>query len=508
MEARSISKTHFRVAIVGSGFGGLGAAIRLKREGAGDFVVFERAAEVGGVWRDNRYPGAACDVESRLYSFSFAPNPDWSRRFAGQPEILAYLRRCADRFGLRPHLRLGHDVHEAAWDDETARWRIETSQGTYTADVFVAAPGGLAEPFVPDLPGRHRFQGAAFHSSRWDPAVEIEGQRVAVIGTGASAIQIVPAIQPVADAVTVFQRTPPWIIPRDDRALSERFRHLLKRWPVLQRALRTALYCRHEAFGLAFRHPPLARLAQRFIAQRHLERQVADPVLRKKLTPGYLLGCKRILLSDDYYPALQKPNVALVDGGAKALRPHGVVGADGTEHAADVVVYATGFRVTDFPFAERIRGRSGKALAEAWRPSMKAHLGTTVVGFPNLFVLQGPNTGLGHNSVVLMIEAQVEHIIGALRYMARNDVAVVEPRPEAQAGFVEEVERRMEGTVWTAGGCRSWYLDATGRNATLWPGSVGAFRRRVEPFRAEEYHLRRSDPAAHPPPDVAVSAYA
>ncbi len=491
--------SHVRVAIIGSGFAGLGAAIRLKQEGEDDFVVLERADAVGGVWRDNRYPGAACDVQSHLYSLSFAPNPDWSHRFAPQPEIWAYLERCATDFGLRPHLRFGHDVEAAAWDDDALRWRIETSRGALTADVLIAAPGALAEPRLPEIPGLDTFEGRAFHTSRWDESIDLTGARVAVVGTGASAIQVVPAIQPRVERLVLFQRTPPWVMPRNDRRLGACVRRLLARVPGVRRALRRALYTFREGFGIVFRDLRVARLAER-VARRHLRRQVPDPTLRAVLTPDYTFGCKRVLLSDDYYPALIQPNVTVVDGGVVEVRPHGVVGPDGVEHAADVIVFGTGFHVTDFPFAHRVRGRDGRCLTDVWGPSPAAHLGTTVAGFPNLFVLSGPNTGLGHNSVILMIEAQIEHLVGALRFMAARGVAAVEPRPEAQTAFLDEVDAMMEGTVWTDGGCRSWYLDATGRNSTLWPGSVRAFRRRVEPFDAGEYHLHRHAPIALPTP--------
>jgi cation diffusion facilitator CzcD-associated flavoprotein CzcO len=487
------SAPHVRVAVVGSGFGGLGTAVRLRQEGIEDFVVFEQADDVGGVWRDNRYPGVACDVQSHLYSFSFAPNPHWTHRFSPGGEIWAYLRRVTDAFGIRPHVRFRHRVREAAWDEPSARWRIETSRGRWTADVLVAAPGAFSAPHVPDIPGLDTFEGPVLHSARWDESLDLAGKRVAVIGTGASAIQIVPAIQPVVQRLVVFQRTPPWIVPRHDRALSGRLDRALARAPLLQRAVRAGIYHFRELLGLPFRHPGLARLPA-ITARRHLRRQVRDPALRARLTPDYTIGCKRILLSDDYYPALTRPNVEVV-GGAVAVRPRSVVAADGSEHATDAIVMGTGFQVTDFPFARQIRGRHGHSLSEAWGASPAAHLGTTVAGFPNLFVLQGPNTGLGHTSVVLMIEAQVEHVICALRHMEAHGVAAVEPRPEAQAAFVAEVDRRMAHTVWVAGGCQSWYLDETGRNSTLWPGSVGAFRRRVERFRPEEYHQR---PAAEP----------
>ena len=492
--AHMLDTPHVHVAVVGSGFGGLAAAVRFLQEGETSLAVFERADGVGGVWRDNRYPGAACDVPSHLYSFAFAPNPDWSNRFARQPEILAYLERVADRFGVGPHLRLGHDVERLAWDDDAAVWRVATSRGGWTADVVVAAPGALAEPKVPDVPGLATFAGPAFHTSRWDPSLSLEGRRVAVVGTGASAVQVVPAIQPEVERLTLYQRTPPWVIPRRDRPIG-RMADLYRRFPRLQRAVRGWLYGTREALGLPFRQPRLARVVGRVLG-RHLRRQVRDADLRETLRPDYTLGCKRLTLSDDYYPALTQDNVEVVEGAVREVRPSGVVGADGVERPADVLVLATGFHVTDYPLTRLAFGRDGRSLAEVWGGSPRAHLGTTVAGFPNLFLLQGPNTGLGHNSVVLMTEAQVEHAVAAVRYLDAHRLAAVEPRPEAQAAFVAEVDRQMADTVWTSG-CRSWYLDETGRNSTLWPGSVGSFRRRVAPFDPAEYLLR---PAVRPQP--------
>lgn len=502
MQAEQSAPPHFRIAIIGSGFGGLGTAIRLRQRGLHDFVVFERAEDVGGVWRDNRYPGCACDVQSHLYSFSFAPNPHWTRRFSPQPEIWEYLRRCAAEFGILPHVRLGHEVRHASWDDGAARWRLETSRGAFSADVLVAAPGALSEPRIPDLPGLDTFHGPVLHSARWDERVSLEGKRVAVVGTGASAIQIVPAIQPIVRTLVLFQRTAPWVTPRRDRPIGPRLHAALERLPSLRRAVRGALYGFRELFGLGFRHPWLNRLLER-VALAHLRRQVADPALRAKLTPTYRMGCKRILVSDDFYPAVTRPNVTLVDHRVVAVRPRAVVAADGAEHPADVLVLATGFHVTDFPFASGIIGRGGRTLAGVWGPSPREHVGTTVGGFPNLFVLQGPNTGLGHSSVLLMIEAQIEHVLGALRHMDAHGLAAIEPTPEAQAAFVAAVDRDMARTVWVTGGCRSWYLDETGRNATLWPGSIASFRRRVAPFHPAEYHGR---PAAAPPRPAAPTA--
>jgi cation diffusion facilitator CzcD-associated flavoprotein CzcO len=477
-----------RVAIIGSGFGGLGTAIRLKQRGMDDFVVLERAGDVGGTWRDNTYPGCACDVQSHLYSFSFAPNPAWSRSFSPQPEIQAYLQRCAREFGILPHVRFHHEVQQAAWDEASRRWHIQTSAGPVAAQVIVMATGALSEPVIPDLPGLDRFQGAAWHSARWDHGYDLAGKRVAVIGTGASAIQFVPEIQPLVARMHVFQRTPPWILPRHQRALGPREQAVFRRVPAAQRAARGAIYLLREAFIPAFRHPRAMRLVQK-VALRHLRQAIADPELRRKLTPDWTLGCKRVLLSNDYLPALAQPNVEVVTDVIREVRARSIVTADGTERPVDAILFGTGFQPTDPPLARHLRGRGGRTLAEAWAGSPAAHVGTTVAGFPNLFLLMGPNTGLGHTSVVYMIEAQIEHFLGALEHMRRHRIAALEPRPEAQEAFVAAVDRRMTGTVWTSGGCRSWYLDPTGRNSTLWPDFTWRFRRRAARFEPGEYAM-------------------
>ena len=480
--------THVRVAIAGSGFGGLGTAIRLTQSGIDDFLVFERSSDVGGVWRDNTYPGCACDVESHLYSFSFARNPEWTRSFSPSKEIHAYLRACAERFGILPRIRFDHEIHSATWDEDAQRWRLETKHGVYTADFFVAAVGGLSEPAVPSLPGLETFSGTTFHSARWNHEHVLAGKRVAVIGTGASAIQFVPAIQPEVARLKVFQRTPPWIVPRKDRALTDRERRVLRSSNVAQWLLRARIYALREIMALPFFDARIAKLGQR-IAERHLERRVRDPILRAKLTPSYTMGCKRILLSDDYLPAVTQPNVDVVTDSIVEIRPEGVVTKDGTLHEVDTIIFGTGFHVQDFPFAKRVQGKGGRLLSDTWKDRMTAHLGTTVSGYPNLFLLQGPNTALGHTSVITMQESQIEHVVNALRYVAKERLATVEPRLEAQNAFVADVDAKTKRTVWTSGGCKSWYLDAQGRNSTLWPGFTFTFKRRVERFDPSEYVL-------------------
>lgn len=482
---------HHAIAIVGTGFGGIGAAVRLLQEGETDLILFEKADAVGGVWQANTYPGAACDVQSHLYALSFAPNPDWSHKYSRQPEIRAYLEDVAERFGVMPHIRFGHTVETCTWDEADARWRIDTDRGPFTADVLIAAPGALAEPRLPDIPGLASFDGEIMHTARWDHSVEIDGARVAVVGTGASAIQIVPAIQPRVGELTVYQRTPPWIIPRGDAPFADATRRRFRQRPGLRRALRRTLFVYHETLGVALRRMWANRVVQEVLARRHLRRSVPHPDLRERLTPDYRLGCKRILLSDHYYPALQQPNVTLVDGALSEVRGHTLVGADGSEREADVIVLATGFYVTDLPFAQHVIGRGGQRLSEIWGESPVAHVGTTVHGVPNFFLIQGPNTGLGHSSVLLTAEAQIEHAVGAIRAMRQRGLASVEPTARAQHAWSDEIDAMSGRTVWVTG-CASWYLDTTGRNAALWPGSVPAFQRRVEPFDPADYHLREA----------------
>jgi cation diffusion facilitator CzcD-associated flavoprotein CzcO len=479
---------HVHVCIAGTGFSGIGMAIKLKQDGIHDFVLLERAGEVGGTWRDNSYPGCACDVPSHLYSFSFEPNPGWSRTFSPQPEIWDYLRRTADKYGVTPHVRFRHELVEAAWDADAGLWRIETSNGSLTADVLVSAVGGLSEPKLPAIPGIERFQGAAFHSAQWDHDFDIEGKRVAVIGTGASAIQIVPKIQPKVGKLSVFQRTPPWIVPQRDRPVSRFERFLYRLFPPAQLAMRALIYWARELFVLGFMRPRAGGPNER-LSLRHLKSQVPPGELRDKLTPNYRMGCKRVLISDSWYPALQQPNVELVTDSIAEITPRGIRTVDGREHELDAIVFGTGFHVTDLPIAQRVRGADGLLLEETWQGSPQAYLGITVSGFPNLFVLLGPNTGLGHNSVVFMAEAQINYVMESLRFMRRAGVGAIDVRPEVQVAYNEGIQQRLQGTVWNSGGCQSWYLDAKGRNTTIWPGFTWPYRQRTRQFDPADYAL-------------------
>lgn len=502
-DATSPPSPHVAVVIVGAGFAGLGAAIRLLQEGHRDLVVLEQADDVGGTWRDNTYPGCACDVPSRLYSFSFAPNPDWSRRFAPQREIERYLRRCVHDHDLTPYLRLGVALQQASWDPERHRWILRTSRGPLTAGVLVMAQGPLSEPAVPSLTGMADFAGELFHSARWRHDLDLRGKRVAVIGTGASAIQFVPHLQRVARQVTVFQRTPPWIMPRRDRPIPVWRRRLYRLVPPLSRLARGVEYLKREA-GLP------ALLGNRGMADlgrgqalAHLRRQIADPALRAKLIPDYELGCKRILMSDDYYPALAQPNVEVVTESIAEITREAVVTVPRRAVPADVLIFGTGFRVTDATFTRHIIGADGRSLHRTWEGSPQAHLGTTVAGFPNLFLMAGPNTGVGHTSLIYIIESQINYLLDCLRVMAGRGLAAVEVRAEAQASYNAALQRRMAGTVWAAGGCTGWYMDSRGRITAIWPEPTWRFRRRTRSFDLEQYTLT----AAHDTHDDAVTAH-
>jgi cation diffusion facilitator CzcD-associated flavoprotein CzcO len=480
---------HVRVAIIGTGFGGLGMGIQLRRSGLTDFVILERAGSVGGTWRDNTYPGCACDVPSHLYSFSFAPNPAWSRSFSPQAEIWKYLDDVTERYAVRGHIRFGTEVRQARWDTDAGRWRLRTSRGDLTADVLVSAAGPLSEPSLPDIPGLESFPGEIFHSARWNHDYDLAGKRVAVVGTGASAIQIVPAIQPLAGRLTLFQRTPAWVMPRHDHRISGVERWLYRHIPVTQRIARTSLHLSREALVGAFvRRPGRLRVAQR-IALGHLAKSVADPELRAALTPDYVMGCKRILLSGDYFPALTRPNTELVASGLAKVDGSTLTARDGTAIEADVLIFATGFHTTDVPVAHSIYGAGAVSLAQAWGDDMRALRGTTVPGFPNLCLVIGPNTGLGHNSMIHMIEAQADYIVDYLATLDRLGATALDARADAQQRWCAAIERRMASTVWATGGCVSWYLNAAGRNPTLWPGSIREFRRATRHVDPREYDV-------------------
>ncbi len=481
--------THSRVIVVGSGFAGLGAAIALQRAGV-EHLVLERAREVGGTWRDNTYPGCRCDVPSHLYSFSFAPNPNWSETYSPQPEIQAYLRDTAARFGVADRVRFGAEVREARWDPPSQRWHLDTAAGPFTCQFLVMGNGPLAEPAIPDLPGLATFEGTWFHSAGWRSDHDLTGARVAVIGTGASAIQFVPQIQPQVAKLTLFQRTPPWVLPHRNRRITKAERFLYRRVPATQRLVRGFVYWTRELFVTGLLRNAKSLDGMEKMARKQLADQVPDPDLRARLTPEYRPGCKRLLISNDYYPSLGKDNVDVVTEKVIEVRPHSVVTADGTEHEVDTIIFGTGFHVTDNPVAERIVGTDGRTMAERWEDTgAQAHLGTTVPGFPNCFLLAGPNTGIGHTSLVVMIEAQLAYIVDALEVLAeRGATNAVLRRPVLQA-WTAEIQEKASKTVWNTGGCASWYLDKEGRNTALWPDHTFRFRRRTRRFDVHNYEL-------------------
>jgi cation diffusion facilitator CzcD-associated flavoprotein CzcO len=471
-----MSESSPRIVIVGSGFAGLGMGIQLKRNGFDDFVILEKSQALGGTWHDNTYPGCACDVPSHMYSFSFELNPGWTRMFAPQPEIRAYLERTADKYGVRDHIRFGAAVESMEYDEDAAVWHVTLADGAVlTARAVVSGVGALHIPSYPDLPGIERFEGTAFHSAEWDHSYDFTGKRVAVIGTGASAIQFVPKLADAAARLVVFQRTPPWIQPKPDVAIPKAVRRTFEKVPGTARTFRDLIYWGLEARAVGFTIDPRLSGPQHTLARRHIARHIKDPELRAKVTPDYTIGCKRVLLSNDYYPALTRPHVEVETAGIAEVREHSIVTADGREHEVDAIVYGTGFKVVDAMADWRVVGRGGVKIQEAWADGIEAHHGTTLPGFPNFFMMLGPNTGLGHNSVVFMIEIQIQHVLSLLRQMRRRNARTVEPRPEAVRAFNDRLQRRLRRAVWNEGGCDSWYLDDQGVNRTLWPGHTFEF---------------------------------
>ena len=479
---------HVDVLIIGSGFAGLGAAIKLAQAGKSDFVVIERGSEVGGTWRDNTYPGAACDVPSHLYSYSFELNPEWTRSFSQQGEIQSYLRRVARKHNVLDRHVFNCEMESARWNAATAQWDVATSRGDYTASTVISAVGALCEPALPNIAGIEDFAGEVFHSAEWNHATDLSGKRVAVIGTGASAIQIVPAVAAQVGHMDVYQRTAPWVLPRMDREYTALERFAFKHVPGFQRLSRALIYAVRESqvVGLA-KLPALMKPLQK-AAEMHIAQQIGDRALRKKVTPNWRIGCKRMLISNGWYPALQRDNVDLVTDPIAEVRPSSVVTKDGTVREVDAIIVATGFHVTDSPAYDTITGAEGRTLADTFRErGMQAYKGAAVAGFPNLFFLVGPNTGLGHTSMVYMIESQINYVIDAVDTIAREDLATVEVRRQAQDTYNAQLQRQLTPSVWMTGGCASWYLDEHGNNTTLWPGFTFAFRKMTKRFDADAY---------------------
>ena len=481
------------IGIIGAGLTGVGMAIRLRQAGITDFEILEKADDVGGTWRDNRYPGCAVDVQSHLYSYSFAPNPGWSSVYAPREEIWRYIQDCAERFEVRQHLRPRHEVQRADWDDRHHHWILETPAGTVHARFLISAMGPLSQIAIPAIPGLDSFTGPCFHSADWDRDHDVTGERVAVIGTGASAAQVVPAIQPIVQRLSVFQRTPAWTFPRLNRRITRVEHRLYRRFPILQRLVRARQYWYRESLATFFHRSARAKPLEALMRLR-LRFQVRDPALRKQLTPNYRIGCKRIIVSDDYHRTFNSPNVELVTAPISEVRSRSIVTDDGIERPVDTIVLATGFR--PISVADPLNGRDGVPLRERWAERRESYYGTTVAGYPNYFMLLGPNTATGHTSVLLLAEAQIDYIIDCLQHLRRHELSSCEVRPERQDAFTRGLREREAGTVWTSGGCGSWYLDADGGTSVIWPGYTWEFERPLRRFDPADYVLRRNGTAA------------
>jgi cation diffusion facilitator CzcD-associated flavoprotein CzcO len=493
--------THVSAIVVGAGFGGIAAAVELRARGVTDLTVLEKADRVGGVWRDNTYPGAACDVPSSLYSYSFAPNPDWPRRYAEQPDILAYIERVTREEGLTDLVTTGTEVTAATWDARSHRWTVETRRGAergprFVADVVVFAQGQLSRPAVPDVPGRETFAGPAFHSAEWDHSQRWGGKRVAVIGTGASAIQFVPHLAERAGHVTVFQRSAPYVVPKPDRGYTRTHLRLFERFPRTQgfgrELTRTASEQLNRTLG---EQGPMTRLLEGAF-RAHLWHQVRDADLRAKLMPDYPIGCKRLLFSNDWYPALVRDDVEVVTHGVTGVDRDGVLTDDGAHHAADVIVWGTGFRATEFLAPVEVTGADGRTLAQEWEGGAYAHLGITVPGFPNAFIVYGPNTNLGGSSIISMIECQTGYLGQAVDALRSGDAAHLEVRRDVADRYDSEMQQRLSRSVW-ATGCSSWYQTPGGRITTNWPGQVQEYRERTADLDLDDF-VSDSTPAAEP----------
>ena len=461
-----------KIVIVGAGAAGLAMAMRLRRAGHTDFTIVERSPGIGGTWHDNRYPGAGCDVPSHLYCFSFAPKADWQHKFARQSEIERYLHDCVEREGLADHLQLGTEAHGAELRDGT--WHVPTSRGELTADILISGTGQLNRPRIPALPGLDSFTGTSFHSARWNHDYDLCGKRVVVIGNGASAAQFVPEIAPQVGHLTVLQRSPAYVFPRNDREYRGFEKWLFRNVPGWRRLYRSWIYWNLESRFPALHQHSWTGKYVRWMMLRHLRKQVADPALRERLTPEYPVGCKRIVISDDWYPALQRDNVSLVTSAIERVTADSVITADGATHPADAIIFATGFDTTSFLAPMQITGKDGTTLAARWAAGAEAHRGIAVSGFPNLFLLYGPNTNLGHSSILFMIECQVRYIISCLDELARRGARHIDVKPDAMARSNHELQAELARTTWAAG-CHSWYKTDDGRITNNWSGRTTAY---------------------------------
>ncbi len=475
-----------QIAIIGSGFAGLLMGIRLKQAGIDTFTIYEKQDSVGGVWRDNTYPGAACDVPSHLYSYSFYPKHDWTRAYSPQPEILDYLEDCADHYGLHPYIRFGTEIASADWDSGTCKWTLETTTGeTATADVLVPACGQLSQPAYPDIAGRDEFAGAQFHSARWNHEADLAGKTVAVVGTGASAIQFVPEVAREADRVYVFQRSPAWVLPRPDGKYADRVKRAFRTIPGIRQAHRSTIYLTLESQLIAMRGGPMGAIWKQ-LAVRNLDRWIDDPALRAKLTPDYQIGCKRTLISNDWYRALAKDHVEVITDEIAQIYDAGLRTENGDEYPVDAIIYGTGFKTTEFLAPMQITGRDGTKLNDAWQGGAEAYLGMTVPGFPNMFMLYGPNTNLGHNSIVFMLECQAGYALQAVEALAQGDAASLDVRESRMRTYNDDLQSELDATVW-ASGCDNWYTNAGGKNTNNWPGWTLAYKQRTRTLEPSDF---------------------
>ena len=491
MTTNSPAAAPLRVLIIGAGFAGVGLAIQLQKRGIDDFLVLEKAASVGGTWRDNHYPGAACDVPSHLYSYSFEPKTDWSRKFAPQAEIVAYIQHCVDKHQLAGKIRCNTEVASAEFEQASGLWRVIGKDGEhYLAQALVSACGQLNQPAYPRIPGLESFAGEAFHSARWNHAYDLAGKRVAVIGTGASAIQFVPEIVPKVQHLTLFQRSAAYVISKPDRAYKRWELALLRRWPWLQQIDRGFKYVQHEVRALAFIHFPVLMKLFQFSFQRHLAAAIADPERQRQLQPDYPLGCKRILISNNYFPALAQGNVEIVNQAIQSITAHGVVTTDGREHPVDALIYGTGFAATDFLAPMQIKGLGGVELNQAWRDGAEAYKGISVNGFPNLFLLYGPNTNLGHNSILYMLESQFAYVLNCLDALQQQGLRYMDVKPQVQQRFNQHLQQVIRHSIWEQG-CTSWYKNAAGKNTNNWPGFTFTYRQQTRHLELADYDCSR-----------------
>lgn len=475
----------FQVVVIGAGFAGIGAAIKLKEAGFTDLVVLEKANEIGGVWRANTYPGCACDVPSALYSYSFAPNPKWSRVFAQQQEIKEYIQDVAKKFDVEKYVRFGYEMLESAWDPQAKHWVIKTNHGPIYAQFVIMAGGPMHEPVLPKIEGIKTFKGVSFHSAEWNHSFDLTGKKVAVIGAGASAIQFVPEIQPKVEKLVLFQRTPQWVLPKMDQSLPKLTHTLFKLIPMTQRLTRYGVYGIFESLNSSMHHPKLIEQIEK-LAKWNIKLGVKDPVLREQLVPNFTIGCKRILQSNQWYPALAQPNVNVLPCGVKEIVGNTLIASDGTKHEVDAIIFGTGFEVSNPPIAKKIRNKNGKTMDEVWQGSAKGYLGTVVESCPNAFVMFGPNIAVS-SSALIIIEAQLAYIIDTLKKVRKDEITSIEIRKEVLDRYNEEVQAALKNTVWSTGGCSSYFIDQNGRNSTLWPWTTFEMRSRLAKCNLEDY---------------------